>query len=137
MLKLLREGEFKGITRTITVQGLIRVSGRDDTFIYSLLSSGEIVSLIVGDRRRHIKVDSWEAYLRRCETGEQLDPEERAANIAAYRATLDRKGARQMAAARQVLLDKHAAEGKAPNGARKRPKRPRLALQRGHALSEA
>jgi hypothetical protein len=102
------------------VQTLIKVSGRDDTFIYSLLANGEIKSLIVGDRRRHILVDTWEAYLRRCESGEQLDPQERAANILSYRATLDRKGARQMAAARQVLLDKHAAAGKAVNGGRKR-----------------
>jgi hypothetical protein len=129
-LKLIKD--VAEVTRTITVQGLIKASGRDDTFIYSLLATGEIRSLIVGDRRRHILVDDWEAYLRRCERGEQLDPQERAANILAYRATLDRKGAKQMAAARQVLLDKHAAAGKAVNGGRKRA---RAVLQRGAELT--
>jgi hypothetical protein len=130
--KLLKTEDTAAITHTITVKGLVKVSGRDDTFVYTLLSTGEVTSVIVGDRRRHIYVASWERYLRRCDTGEQLDPEERAANILAYRKTLDRKGARQMAVARQALLEK-----KAAGEPRNKRHRARAGLQRGHELSGA
>jgi hypothetical protein len=87
----------------------------------SLFKNGEIDSIVVGERSRHVIMESYYAYLGRQMAGTDRDPVEKQRAIEAYRISLERsKGARATALARSAWGPDHGKRGGSPHLANKR-----------------
>jgi hypothetical protein len=58
------------------------------TLLTGLFAAGEVDSVVVGDRFRHVVVASWRDYVRRKQLGLERDPIEKKAAAEAYRASI-------------------------------------------------
>jgi hypothetical protein len=73
------------------------------SLLTSLFASGEIDSVIIGGRFRHVILSSWNSYIRRKQLGLERDPTEREAAAARYRSSVQPYST---AAARRALAGK-------------------------------
>jgi hypothetical protein len=77
-----------------------------------LFRTGEVDSVVIGERTRHVILGSWRAYVARQMAGTERDPVEKARAIEAYRASVQRsQGARATALARSGWGPDHGKRG--------------------------
>jgi hypothetical protein len=82
----------------------------------SLIRNGEIDTVVVGDRARHVIMESWHAHLARRLAGVERDPVDKQRAIESYKRSLERsKGARATALARSGWGPDHGKKGGSPH----------------------
>jgi hypothetical protein len=82
----------------------------------SLIKTGEVDTVVVGQRSRHVILESWHAYLARRLAGAERDPVDKQRAIASYRLSLERsKGAKATRLARSGWGPDHGKRGGSPH----------------------
>jgi hypothetical protein len=82
----------------------------------SLFRKGEVESIVIGDKNRHVIMSSWRDYVARKLSGTERDPAEKQRAIEAYQASVARsKGARATALARSNWGPDHGKKGGSPH----------------------
>ena len=82
----------------------------------SLFRNGEVDSVIIGDRARHVIMSSWFEYLARRLAGTERDPVEKQQAVENYRASVTRsKGAQATRLARSGWGPDHGKKGGSPH----------------------
>jgi hypothetical protein len=86
---------------TIPARRLSEVEGVGRNTLWRLMSGGQLDSVIVGGKHRHVVVASWDDYLDRQRLGVERNPVQKAAAIASYRSSLAGVGGQAAARARR------------------------------------
>ena len=86
---------------TIPMRRLAEAEAVGHNVMWRLAATGEIDTIIIGGRYRHVLAASWDAYLERQRLGIERNPVERAAAAASYRQSLAGVGGRAAARARR------------------------------------
>ena len=95
-----------------------RREGIGRNLLTHLFKTGELDSVVVGARLRHVILSSWVAYIDRRQRGMERDPDERAASIAAYAESVRlSSGGKGAAQARSGWLPGHGKQGASPRRA--------------------
>jgi hypothetical protein len=76
------------VATTIPARRLSEVEGVGHNLLWRLMAGGELDSLIVGGKHRHVVIASWDTYLDRQRLGLARNPVEKAAAAASYKASL-------------------------------------------------
>jgi hypothetical protein len=84
----------------------------------SLIKNGDVDTVVVGERARHVIVQSWHDHLQRRLDGVERDPAERQRAIESYKRSLERsKGAKATKLARSGWGPDHGKRGGSPHRA--------------------